>query len=674
MLNSISNQIYDTNYRPQIKQGWYPVIDRESVTTPAVKQGVLDKIAGFFVKNKKTNSVSKQNSKKNIIKDKSLEEQLKYIITLPDDEYKDDLLTSELRKYILDFEKEYITTLSDYKEHIAPSYREVRGGDFNISGVLGKTYYTHSYPSYIDFLWTRDMLSFYAKRDMSRFVYPADDSTIKSVLKRRSTMLKAEISSAAEKGITMDTDVSVEYQDVENIRQKLATREERYFQTSMYTTIYEHDDEKLREESKKFEQKIAGYGIRVKPASQRMDEWLTVTLPLCIDDLDIPRSTVTTSLAGSFPFISNDLIENQGILYGINLHSWSLVIFDRFAKRLPNANALILATSGAGKSFAVKLEILRYLLLWVDIIVIDPENEYKSLAEKVWGTYVNISVNSSQYVNPFDLPPKIEDVDYKPGDLLRWQIVNLISLIWVLIWGVSAEEEALLDNAIQSTYALKEITLLDDDITNRTVPKMEDLLHVLDGMKWGDSMWLKLSKYVTGTFGQLFNHETNVNLDNQLTVFSIRDLEDALKTPAMFNILNYIWTKVRSQKKKRLLVIDEAWIMMQQEVSAQFLYQLIKRARKYGLGVTTITQDVEDFISSKYGKPIVSNSSLQLLLKQSTSSIKSLEDAFGLSEAEKQQLVASNIWEWLLFAGSQHVAVKILASPEEAEFITTDVA
>ena len=517
------------------------------------------------------------------------------------------------------------------------------------------------------------MMWLYAKRDMSRYIYPADDSTIKSVLKRRSTMLKAEISSAAEKGITMDTDVSVEYQDVENIRQKLATREERYFQTSMYTTIYEHDTEKLREEAKKFEQKIAGYGIRVKPASQRMDEWLTVTLPLCIDDLDIPRSTVTTSLAGSFPFISNDLIENQGILYGINLHSWSLVIFDRFAKRLPNANALILATSGAGKSFAVKLEILRYLLLWVDVIVIDPENEYKSLAEKVWGTYVNISVNSAQYINPFDLPPKIQDIDYKPGDLLRGQIMNLISLIWVLIWGLSPAEEALLDNALQATYALKEITLTDDDLTDRTVPMMEDLLHVLDGMKWWDLMWLKLSKYVTGTFGKLFNNKTNVDLNNQLTVFSIRDLEDALKTPAMFNILNYIWTKVRSQKKKRLLVIDEAWIMMQQEVSAQFLYQLIKRARKYGLWVTTITQDVEDFISSKYGKPIVSNSSLQLLLKQSTSSIKSLEDAFGLSEAEKQQLVASNIWEGLLFAGNQHVAVKILASPEEAEFITTDV-
>ncbi len=672
MLHKIADQIYDTNYRPQIKKGGYPIVDRETVTRPE-KLSFMDRVAGLFVKRKKDDGVSKQNTTRNLLKNKSLEDQLKYIINLDDDKFKDTLLTSELRKYIMEFEKEYVETLSDYKSHIAPSYREVSGQWFNISGVLGKTYYTQSYPSYIDFLRSRDLMWFYAKRDMSWFIYPSDDSLVKSALKRRATMLKAEISASRSKWITMDTDVSVEYNDVESIRQKLATREERYFLTWMYMTIYDHDEEKLRETGKKFEQKIGGYGIRVKPASQRMDEGLTTMLPICMDDLDIPRSTVTTSLAGSFPFISNDLIDNTGILYGINLHSWSLVIFDRFSKRLPNANSLILATSGAGKSFAVKLEILRYLLLWVDVIVIDPENEYKPLCEKVWGTYVNISVSSQQYINPFDLPPKIEDIDYQKGDLLRGQIMNLISLIAVLVWWILPEEEALLDSALQTTYELKEITMQDDEIVWKTIPRMEDLLNVLEGMEWGEKLGIKLSKYVTGTFGKLFNNDTNVDLSNTLTVFSIRDLEDALKTPAMFNILNYIRATVRSKKKKRLLVVDEAWIMMQQEVSAQFLYQLIKRARKYGLWVATITQDVEDFISSKYGKPIVSNASMQLLLKQSTSSIKSLEETFGLSEAEKQQLVASNIWEGLLFAWNQHVAVKILASPEETQFITTDV-
>ncbi len=317
--------------------------------------------------------------------------------------------------------------------HLAPSYREVKGNHFDVSGVVGKSYYATSYPSYIDFLWTRDMLTHYAKWDMSRFIYPSENSAIQAVLRRRSTQLKAEISTSLQKGITYDTDLDIEYKDVESIRQKLATREERYFETSFYTTIYEHDVEKLREEAKKFEQKISGYGIRIKPANQRMDEAQQTMLPLCLDSLNIPRSMVTTSLAGSFPFISNDLIENTGILYGVNLHSGSLVIFDRFSNKLTNANSIILATSGAGKSFASKLEILRYLLLGIEVIVIDPENEYKALTEKVGGTYINISINSKEQINPFDLPPKIEDVEYGKGDLLRSQILNLIGLISVLI-------------------------------------------------------------------------------------------------------------------------------------------------------------------------------------------------------------------------------------------------
>lgn len=672
MLTKIQNTIYDTNYTKIIKKGGVPVVDRSTVKAPD-KRWFMDRFIWMFFQIKTNDGVSEQTSKRTLSKNTSLDDQLKDLLRVKDEDYKDSMLTSELRKYILEIEKDYVRVLKDYKEHIAPSFWEVKTNHFNTSGVLGKTYYATSYPSYIDFLWTRDMLSYYGKWDMSWFIYPSDNSAIQGMLKRRATQLKAEISTSVQKGITYDMDVDIEYRDVENIRQKLATREERYFETSLYTTIYEHDEEKLREESKKFEQKIGGYGIRVKPAAVRMDEAQTCMLPLCLDDLNITRSMVTTSLAWSFPFISNDLIEDTWILYGVNLHTWSLVIFDRFSHTLTNANSLILATSGAGKSFAVKLEILRYLLLWIDVIVIDPENEYESLTKKVWGSYVRISVNSQEHINPFDLPPKIEDVDYGKWDLLRSQILNLISLISVLIWWVSPEEEAILDKALQNTYALKEITMDDDNTEGKSYPLMEDLLHVLDGMEWGNHMALKLSKYVTGTFAKLFNNATNVDLENRLTVFSIRDIEDALKAPAMFNVLNYIWTKVRSKKKKRLLVIDEAWIMMHEKIAAQFLYQLVKRARKYGLWVTTITQDVEDFVNSEYGKPIVSNAALQLLLKQSTSSIKSLEKVFGLSEAEKQKLVSSNIWEWLLFAWSKHVAVKILASPQEETFITTDV-
>ncbi|MDP2669934.1 MAG: DUF87 domain-containing protein [bacterium] len=599
----------------------------------------------FFVKIRHTDSAAVQATTRSALANQSLDEQLRRIVQLDDDKYDDNLLTPELRKNILTLEQEYVQTMKDYKSHIAPSYREMQSSSYNLSGVMAKSYYAVSYPAYIDFLRTRDVMSFYAKRDMSRFIYPAENSAIQGMLKRRATQLKAEISTAAQKGITYDADIDVEYHDVENIRQKLATREERYFETSYYITLYEHDDDQLREQGKKLEQKISGYGIRIKPASQRMDEAQIAALPICIDDLAIPRSMVTTSLAGSFPFISGDLIDQTGILYGANLHTGSLVIFDRFAHKLPNANSVVLATSGAGKSFATKLEILRYLMLGREVIVIDPENEYKPLCDKVGGTYLNISINAPFHINPFDLPPPLEDIEYKKGDLLRSQIISLIGLISVLIGGVDAAEEALLDKALQSTYALKEITFKNDDITNKEIPTMADLLHVLEGMQGGEDMSLKLSKYVTGTFANLFNHQTNVKLDTNLTVFSIRDIEDSLKTPAMYNVLNFIWTRVRAHKKPRLLVIDEARIMMQQKIAANFLYQIVKRARKYGLGVTTITQDVEDFLKSDYGKPIVSNASLQLLLRQSTSSIQALEKVFGISDAEKQLLVSANIGE-----------------------------
>lgn len=655
------NVVYDTNYTQLIPQGGFPYFDEKMLapkdtalaesTTPVKKQGFFDKFFSWIFGNPKkmkaveTMKALQQKELDDAHKEDPLTAQIRKIIEMPDSEYSDKLLTSDLRKHIQLVEKEYVTSLADYKSHIAPSYWEVKSSGVNVSGMFGKTYYAHSYPSYIDFLWTRDLMNFYDKWDMSWFIYPEDDADIQSMLKRRSTQLRAEMNESSSKGITIDTEVELQYRDVEDIRGKLATREERYFETSCYMSLYEHSEEKLLEESKKMEQKIAGYGIRMKPAIQRMDEGLTATMPLALDDLGITRSMVTTSLAGSFPFISNDLIENTGILYGANMQTGSLVIFDRFSKKMTNANSVVLATSGAGKSFTVKLEIMRYLLLGVPTIVIDPENEYKPLCEKVGGTYVNIAINSQQYVNPFDLPPKVEDVEYGKGDLLRTQIMNLIGLISVLISGLTAEEEALLDRALQSTYALKEITFDDDDYTGKQPPLMEDLLHVLEGMDGGNSLAVRLSKYVTGTFGKLFNNYTNVDFNTGLTVFSIRDLEEALKTPAMYNVLNFIWTKVRSKKEKRLLVVDEAWIMMQNDVSANFLYGMVKRARKYGLGITTITQDIEDFAKSKYGKPIITNSAVQLLLKQSTASIKELNNILGLSDAEKQKLVSSGIGE-----------------------------
>ena len=602
-----------------------------------------------------------------------LREQIKKILEIPDSEYKDSMLTSDMRRFIKKVDEEYTANIADFKSHIAPSYWEYKSNGMNISWILWRTYYTQRYPTYIDALWTRDLMTMHTKRDMSFFIYPEDDSAMQAMLKRKSTQLKAELNEAISKWITTDKEVEQQYRDVELIREKLSTREERYFELSNYFTLYNTDENVLKEDWKKFEQKVSWYGISVKSANHRMDEWMTSTLPLCIDDLWISRSAVTSSLAWSFPFISNDLVQNTWIFYGLNLHTWGLIIMDRFSDKLPNMNSVILATSWAWKSFTVKLEILRYLLNWIDIIVIDPENEYKDLCEAVGGTYINIATNAQQYINPFDLPPKIEDVEYGKWDLLRSQIMTLIWLIQILIWKLTPEEEAILDKALQNTYALRGFSLQDDDYEWKQPPLMEDLMNILNWMEWWEQVWLRLSKYATWTFGKLFNNYTNVDINNRITVFSIRDLEDALKTPAMYNVLNFIRTKVRSAKRQRLLVCDEAWIMLQNDVSANFMFSMTKRARKYGLWITTISQDIEDFVRSPYWKPIVSNASVQILLKQSTTSIKSLNQLLGLSEAEQQKLISCSIWEWLIFAGNQHIALKIIASPTEKGLITTDV-
>lgn len=674
MLDLLRNEIVDVNYSQLVPNWGFPRFDH-LLPQIQVKKWLIDKLMEFVFGKpsvwQSNQTIFDKTVVQTITSTLPVKEQLKQLIAMPDEQYSDKMLNADLRKYLLDLEKDYQKAMADYKSHIAPSYWEVQTSHVNISWIFAKSYYTQNYPSYVDFLWTRDLLWFYAKWDLSWFIFPADDADIQSIMKRRATQLKAEMWDLMNKGITMDTELEVEYRDVEEIRQKLATKEERYFETSFYTTIYNTDKDKLVEDGKRYEQKMSWFGIGVKPASHRMDEWITSTLPMQTDDLWIYRSTLTTSLGWSFPFITSDLIDDNGIFYGVNLHTWGLIIFDRFSKKLPNANAVVLATSGAGKSFTVKLEILRYLLHWIDIIVIDPENEYQGLIDKVWGTYVNIAINSNQFINPFDLPPRIEDVEYGPWDLLRSQILWLIWLVSTLIGWCEPEEEALLDKALQQTYALKWITFDLDDYGNKTPPLMQDLLAVLESMNGWDSLAIRVSKYVTGTFAKLFNNYTNVDLSKWLTVFSIRDIEDSLKTPAMYNVLNYIWAKVRSQKIKRMLVVDEAWIMLQSKVSADFLYGIIKRARKYWLWVTTISQDVDDFLRSEYGKPIVTNSALQILLKQSTASIKWLEAIFGLSDAEKEKLVSSNIGEWLLFAWNQHVAMRVLASSYEKDFVSS---
>ena len=702
----LTNIVYDADYTNIVPDGWFPnTKENKSTKKKEEAKDILSEIKksvntieksgnkfftnftttlfpSLWIKNKENTDDKKSDDSKSKAELKSedkidpklsLKDQVKKLLQMKDQEYSDSKLTSELRTYIAEVEKEHNSIISDYKTHISPSYWEFKANNFNVSGIFWRTYYVQSYPSYMDALWTRDLFSFHNKWDMSFFIYPEDDSDMQSMLKQKATQLKAEINESLQKGITLDKELEQQYKDVEMIREKLTTHEEKYFETGCYTNLYHDDEAKLKEQWRKFEQKIWGLWIRAKNAIQRMDEWYNSCLPLCNDDLAINRSAISSSLAWSFPFISSDLTSNTGILYWVNSYTGWLVIFDRFNSELPNMNSCILATSGAWKSFTVKLEILRYLLNGIDAIVIDPENEYKELCEKVGWTYINIATSSQQHLNPFDIPPKIEDVDYGKWDLLRSQIMSLISLIKLLVWDLSPQEEAVLDKALQGTYNLKWFSLDEEDYSWKQPPLMEDLMNVLEWMDWWENISLKLSKYVTWTFGKIFNNYTNVDINNVLTVFSIRDLEEALKTPAMFNVLNFIRTKIRSQKKQRLLAVDEAWILLQKQISAEFLFGLIKRARKYWVGITTISQDIEDFVNSPYGKPILSNSALQILLKQSTSSIKSLNNLLWLSEAEQRRLVACGIGEWLMFAGAQHVGLKILASPDEELFIKTDI-
>jgi type IV secretory pathway VirB4 component len=437
---------------------------------------------------------------------------------------------------------------------------------------------------------------------------------------------------------------------------------------ALYFTIYADDLKELEKNSTTLESALGAKLIVTKRALMQTQSGFNSTLPLGLDELDVGNNMNTGPLSSCFPFVSSDLSSNDGILYGINRHNNSLILFDRFA--MENANSVVFAKSGAGKSYAVKLEVLRSLMVGTEVIIIDPENEYKHLADAVGGTYLNVSLNSDSRINPFDLPIAIEGED--AADVLRSSVINLLGLFSLMLGKLNPTEEAIMDKAIWQTYAKKDITPEIQDFKTLEYPTMNDLTEILSGMVGAESLAQRLTKFTEGTFAGLFNQPTNVVLNNQLVVFSIRDLEEQLRPIAMYVILGYIWNIVRSELKKRILVLDEAWIMMQHEDSARFVFGIAKRARKYYLGLSTITQDVADFMSSPYGKPIVTNSSIQLLLKQSPAAINIIAETFFLTEGEKYLLLESEVGEGIFFAGLNHAAIKIYASYVEDQIITTD--
>lgn len=555
---------------------------------------------------------------------------------------------------------------------IAPSFIEAKQSYLKLGERLAKTYFIFSYPRYLSAGWLSPIVNLNVPLDVAFYLHPVESEKVLKQLRKRVTEVQAEIAEREEKGLIRDPVLETAYQDLEQLRDNLQTAQERMFYFSLYITIYGDTEKELRDVETSLRSILESRLIYIKPALYQQKEGFISSCPYNLDILMANNLMNTMPLSSTFPFISFDLSSNEGILYGINKHNNSLVLFDRFT--LANANSVIFGVSGGGKSYAVKLEIIRYLMLGADVIVVDPENEYKFLADAVGGEFFNISLSSEHHLNPFDLP--IPREDEKPEDVLRANIINLVGLIRIMLGGLTAEEDSIIDKALTETYAAKDITPESDSKLwgkkeGLEFPVMGDFEEILLTMEGAESLVRRIQRFTGGVYANFFNQPSNVDISKRLVIFGIRDMEDELRPMALFLVLRYIWKTVVSKMKKRLLIIDEAWWLMKNEDGASFLFGTVKRARKYWLGVTTITQDVGDFMKSSYGRPIVTNSALTMLMKQSPATIEVVKKAFNLTEEEKLTLLESPVGEGIFFAGTKHILIKIIASYAEDQFITT---
>jgi conjugal transfer ATP-binding protein TraC len=576
--------------------------------------------------------------------------------------------TIDKEKKLLEAEKVFMEGIVSVRDIISPAAFKVDRDFILLNDVYVRTLFVMTYPRYVTIGWFAPIINESLVLDIAMFLYPMDIQIVLKQLRNKVGTMEAQIVADHEKGAPRDPIAETALRDIEGLRDALSQGTERFFQFALYVTIYSKDREELELATDRIENLLGMQLIYSKKALFQAEQGFNSTLPLGNDELAITTNMNSSPIASSFPFVSSELTSDNGILYGINRHNNSLILFDRFS--LQNANMVVFATSGAGKSYAVKLEVLRSLMLGADVIIIDPENEYKHLAEAVNAAYINVSLNSESKLNPFDLPRGVGG-DSKPEDILRSAVITIKGLIRLMIGEITNIEDSILDRALLETYAKKDITPASD-LSNIEPPIMSDLEDVLMSMEGGEDMALRIKKYTEGTFSGLFNSPTNIQVDNQLVIFSIRDLEDELRPIGMYVVINYIWNIIRSEMKRRMLVVDEAWIMMRHEDSAKFMFALVKRCRKYYLGVTTITQDVNDFLTSTFGKAIVTNSSVQMLLKQSPASISLIQETFMLTDGEKYLLLESGVGEGIFFAGSKHAAIKIQASYAEHQIITSD--
>ena len=577
-------------------------------------------------------------------------------------------LKTEQEKEALEAERIYRQGVVNLKDLIAPSSMRIDSAFLELNDKFVSTLFVTTYPRYISVGWFEPIINMSLTMDIAMYFFPIPSGIVLKQLKKKIGSIGAQIMSDREKGAPRDPLQETAFQDIERLRDDLTQGIEHFFQFGLYITIYSNTQKDLEQAIETLETTINSKLVYTRRSIWQTEQGFNSTLPLAKDDIQVYANLNTSPIASSFPFVSSELTSDEGILYGINRHNNSLILFDRFS--LQNANTVVFATSGAGKSYAIKLEVLRSMMQGTDVIIVDPEREYQYLSEAVGGTYINISLSSESKINPFDMP-KREGEDDKTGDIIRSAVITLKGLVRLMIGDLTHGEDSLLDKALLETYAKNDITP-SSDLSQITPPIVSDLQEILEGLEGAGDMAKRLDKYTQGTFAGLLNNRTNIDVDNQLVVFSVRDLEDELRPIGIYIIVNYLWNIVRSKMKKRILVVDEAWWLMQHEDSAKFIYALAKRCRKYYLGLTTITQDVNDFLGSPYGKAIVTNSAMQLLLRQSTAAIDIVAKTFMLTQGERYLLLESGVGEGIFFAGSKHVAIKVVASYAEDQIITTD--
>lgn len=574
---------------------------------------------------------------------------------------KEDQLTSFLPQEIYD------AGVLELQDIIAPSALKISPKELNLGEKIVRSFFIISYPRFLSESWFAPIINLDKVFNVSIFIHPIDTAKVLRQFQKKVAEVQSQINARESKGLVRDPMLDTAYQDLESLRDNLQQAQEKLFDVGLYISIFGDSDDEINKLESEIKSILEAKMVYMKPALFQQEQGYKSVLPIADDLLAVHSKLNSAPLSSLFPFVSFDLTSDRGILYGINRHNASLVLFDRFS--LENYNSITFAKSGSGKSFMTKLEILRSLMFDTDVIVIDPEKEYEFLAEATGGKSFNISLNSDSHINPFDLP--IPKEDESPADVLRSNIINLVGLFRVMFGGLTQEEDAIIDRALSETYALKDISP-ESDFANIEPPLLSDFELVLSGMEGAEGLVQKLSKYTRGTWAGFLNRPTNVDINHKFVVFSIRDMEEELKTVAMYLITHHIWNEVKRNIKKRLLVVDEAWIMMKSDDAASFLFGMAKRGRKYYLGLATITQDVDDFLRSPYGQAIVTNSSIQILLKQSPTAVDNLQKIFNLTEEEKYLLLESDVGEGIFFVGLKHVAIKVIASYTEEQIITSD--